>query len=199
VKKLVTLLLPLLFTTNVVASDMCLIRTEPTGAPDVLQVTHFVEPVARNILIHSEKQQACVPGTYCHVAKGDELELVKTNAGYTATWTHRPKTSASMKTVIKLKPKVAESGMIMLAGRRDQTTYYLVSQGERECRAVGNYAAGERCNFYRFEVFPDSVNGYIKPDASASEFPGKIEWRTPCINAQQPGGGDGHETPPPKK
>ncbi len=197
-KNLVLPLLISILSSQTSANDMCLIRSEPSGAPDVLQVSNFQPPKSPTILIHSEKAQACVLGTYCHVAQGDTVELVKTRTGYNATWTHRPNTPAMSRTVIEMQAKQPAGGIVMLSGRRDQTSFYLLFQGERDCQSFGDYPVGSRCRAYRFEVFPDSVSGYIKPDANPAELRDDIEWRTPCINALQPGGGDGHEIPPPR-
>jgi len=175
-----------------VSSNVCLVRTEPNGrdglTKDVIRVEEFIAPNVK-ITITEGKNGHCVQGDSCFVSVDDVLTLSVNQK--TLTWS---KVSGDKINFTMERIKVGPDLTILKANRASDPSLkwdvYLIYNGTGIC--VNH--EGETCKTYRFEIHPDGLDAYPKPDEA--EAKPRIYWNLDCsAMTAQPGGGDGDDEP----
>ena len=192
-------------TSNYVIADeqKCLWRAEPGGKYDNIYVQNYQAPTASNpisgtipaaipaaITIMEPLNKYCPEKSECAVSKYDTVKL----DGLNLTWRKISDNSEQTFTMDEIKIKDTDS-KIFLQGR-DETkkwSVFLIYNGQDICHKDMPVSPSASCGWYRFEIHPDGVGGFIKPTHPVAET-SKIDWWA-CVIPRQPGGGNGNDPP----
>ncbi len=193
-----TLIYCIILMSSLQVSAECLWRKEPLGA-EKMPVFDFVKPNREQIYIFEEVNKACAKGSNCFVSTGDELLFDEDS--YNLIWTNfkNDKTSVVMSLVAKNGHQPSYLHGVTNEGKADEVNFYVLYTAYNQCAAniIPTPKPSDKCHFYRFEIHPSNISGYIRPDHAVSDTT-NIGWKSGCaLLPSQPGGGNGNDPPRP--
>lgn len=161
---------------------LCLTRHEPLGNDqlevDKIPIKEFVSPNMGKIVITSNASDACKPFDECFVSKWEYISL----KGNELTWRMNRYKLRNSKNSDRPKFLVGEDP-------KKHWDIYLIYMGKAMCALN----SGKLCNQYRFEVHPQGLTSYPRPDEAQQHE--RLNVSACGVVALQPGGGNGEDPP----